>query len=106
MVRKHKSPSPTKKTRAALAAERAAMPVASHDAAEASQAEAAHDALIERLLASAMGLPRVCVFKVCRRAKRCFGAEPVCLEHHRGLAKKRWRAAAARLAGPGSKPAR
>jgi hypothetical protein len=55
--------------------------------------------LLDRLLASAVGLPRICVFKVCRRRKRCFGAGPACLEHHRGLVRKRMKAAIALLSG-------
>ncbi len=82
------------------------MPGAGATPARDRQAEAAETELMERLLASAMGLPRVCVFKACRRRKRCVAAEPACLEHHRGLAKKRWRAAAAVFSGSGAKPAR
>jgi hypothetical protein len=58
------------------------------------------DEIILRLLASAMGLPRVCVFKACRRKKRCFGPGLVCAEHHRGLVAKRI-AAAIRVIAPG-----
>jgi hypothetical protein len=58
--------------------------------------------VILRLLASAMGLPRICVFKACRRSKRCFGPEMVCIGHHRGLVRKRLRAAIALIATPGT----
>ena len=65
------------------------------------QGDAAEEAeIVGRLLASAMGLPRVCVFKVCRRRKRCFGPHLACFEHHRGLAKKRMAAAIALIAKP------
>ncbi len=49
--------------------------------------------VIMRLLASAMGLPRLCVYKACRRRKRCIGPDMVCAEHHHGLARKRMKAA-------------
>ena len=78
---------PNSKTR-----ERAPCP-AQGDAAE-------EDEIVGRLLASAMGLPRICVFKVCRRHKRCFGPHLACFEHHRGLAKKRMAAAIALIAKP------
>lgn len=51
----------------------------------------------KRLLASAMGLPRVCRVKKCRRRKRCFGLGVVCLDDHASLAKKRFRSAMAIL---------
>jgi hypothetical protein len=51
--------------------------------------------IILRLLASAMGLPRICVFKACRRTKFCHGPSMVCAGHHRGLVRKRMRAAIA-----------
>ena len=54
-----------------------------------------------QLLASAMGLPRLCVFKACRRRKRCIGPDTVCIAHHRGLVHKRWRAAVKVIAVPG-----
>jgi hypothetical protein len=60
--------------------------------------------LISRLLASAMGLPRICVFKACRRRKRCFGPGILCLEHHRGIVRKRMGAAIALIARPGAEP--
>ena len=50
-----------------------------------------------RLLASAMGLPRVCRVKKCRRRKRCFGLGIICLDDHPVLAKKRFPAAMAML---------
>ncbi len=50
-----------------------------------------------RMLASAMGLPRVCHVRKCRRRKRCFGFGIVCLDEHAGLAKKRFGAALALL---------
>ena len=51
----------------------------------------------KRLLASAMGLPRVCCVRKCRQRKRCFGLGIVCLDDHRGLAQKRFPAARALL---------
>ena len=56
--------------------------------------------IVGRLLASAVGLPRICVFKVCRRHKRCFGPHLACFEHHRGLARKRMADAIALIAKP------
>jgi hypothetical protein len=57
--------------------------------------------LVDRLIASAAGLPRVCAFKRCRRAKRCFAGfgsgEVPCLFHHRGLARTRFASALKRL---------
>jgi hypothetical protein len=50
-----------------------------------------------RLLASAMGLPRVCRVKKCRQRKRCFGLGITCLDEHAGLARKRFTAAVAHL---------
>jgi len=53
--------------------------------------------LFDRLVASAAGLPRVCVLKRCRRRKRClgplFGGELPCKRHNRGLARARFRSA-------------
>lgn len=60
--------------------------------------------VIDRLLASAMGLPRVCVVKRCQRSKRCFGAGIVCLVHHRGLARRRHAAAMIKLGWARPKP--
>jgi hypothetical protein len=62
--------------------------------------------VITRLLASAMGLPRICVFKMCRRRKRCFGPDMACMLHHRGLVRKRVRAAVALISTPGTHPRR
>jgi hypothetical protein len=56
--------------------------------------------LILRLLATAMGLPRVCLFKTCRRRKRCLGEEIVCAEHHRGLVEQRIQRAIALFGAP------
>ena len=56
--------------------------------------------LIARLLACAMGLPRVCRFKACRRRKRCVGPDVVCAKHHSGLVAERLEAAIARIAVP------
>ncbi len=66
--------------------------------------EAREAELLDRLIASAAGLPRVCVLKRCRRRKRCLG--PVlggalpCKRHHRGLAKARFRSALQVLGWP------
>jgi hypothetical protein len=60
--------------------------------------------ILERLMASAAGLPHVCVLKRCRRRKRCLGP-PVrrvlpCKRHHRGLARARFESALAVLGWP------
>ncbi len=64
--------------------------------------EAADDEMSElgqwlrrRLLFTAMGLHRVCVVKRCRRYKRC--CEEVCVQHHHGLARARFRSALKKL---------
>ena len=62
--------------------------------------------VIARLLASAMGLPRICVFKMCRRRKRCFGPDRICMLRHRGLVRKRLRAAVGLISTPGTHPRR
>lgn len=60
--------------------------------------------MLNRLLASAAGLPRVCLLKCCRRRKRCLGAmvagELPCLRHHRGLAAARFKSALKVLGWP------
>jgi hypothetical protein len=53
--------------------------------------------IVLRLLATAMGLPRVCALKACRRRKRCRGM--VCRQY-RALARKRLPAAIKRIAAP------
>jgi hypothetical protein len=45
--------------------------------------------VVLRLLASAMGLPRLCVFKACRRRRRCLGPGLACSRHHHGLVERR-----------------
>ena len=66
--------------------------------------EACESELLARLVASASGLPRVCVQKRCRRRKRCLG--PVvrgalaCQRHHRGLARARFGSALQVLGWP------
>ena len=61
---------------------------------------AREDELANRLLASAAGLPRICAVKKCRRAKRCFGPDLVCLRHHHGLARARFKGALKKLGWP------
>ena len=63
--------------------------------------------MTERLLAAAAGLPRVCIYKKCRRRNRCFGNwrtqrshDIHCLHHHHGLMKKRFRSALKVLGWP------
>jgi hypothetical protein len=60
--------------------------------------------LFDRLVASAAGLPRVCVLKRCRRRKRCLGAlvdgAPPCVTYHRGLARARFQSALKVLGWP------
>lgn len=58
--------------------------------------------IILRLLACAMGLPRICVLKVCRQHRQCRGAGIVCGVHHRGLVKTRIDAAIRRISTPGA----
>ncbi len=66
--------------------------------------EACKAELLERLLASAAGLPHVCVLKRCRRRKRCLGSAVggtlPCKRHHKGLAKARFRSALQVLGWP------
>ena len=57
------------------------------------EARAAYIDIHRRLLASLVGLPRVCAVKKCRRRKRCFGAGQPCLAHHRGLIAARFEGA-------------
>ena len=40
--------------------------------------------IVDRLLATAAGLPRICALKRCRRRKRCFGQTTECLRLHTG----------------------
>jgi hypothetical protein len=75
-------------------------PQPSEGALSPTRDEAETGDIVGRLLASAMGLPRICVFKVCRRNKRCFGPNLACFDHHRGLARKRMDAAIALIAKP------
>jgi hypothetical protein len=67
-------------------------------------AEALEGELFDRLVASAAGLPRVCVLKRCRRRKRCLGpavgGELPCKRHHKGLARARFRSALKVLGWP------
>ena len=54
--------------------------------------EAFEAEFFDRMLASAAGLPRVCVFKKCRRRKRCFGrfdGDLPCKRQHEGHARAR-----------------
>ena len=57
------------------------------------EARAAYIDINRRLLASLVGLPRVCAVKKCRRRKRCFGAGQPYLAHHRGLIAARFEGA-------------
>lgn len=63
--------------------------------------------LFDRLVASAAGLPRICVLKRCRRRKRCLGAFAggtlPCVHHHRGLARERFQSALKVLGWPNCK---
>ena len=56
--------------------------------------------LLLQLLASAMGLPRICVYKACRRRKRCVGPAATCAANHRGLVRRRLPAAIKLIAAP------
>jgi hypothetical protein len=66
--------------------------------------EACEAELFDRLVASAAGLPHVCVLKRCRRCKRCLGpavgGELPCKRHHKGLARARFRSALKVLGWP------
>lgn len=78
---------------------------ATHEAgaADAQEVSALEGEMFNRLLASAAGLPRVCVVRKCRRAKRCFGGvgcDLPCLRHHRGLARARYTSALKILGWP------
>ena len=60
-----------------------------------------------RLIASAAGLPQVCIHRKCRRRKRCFGnwrtersGDIPCLRHHHGLMRKRFQSALKVLGWP------
>ncbi len=58
--------------------------------------EAAEAEFIERMIASAAGLPRVCALKKCRRRRRCFGPYESglpCTRHHQGLCQARFESA-------------
>lgn len=65
--------------------------------APGNDAEALDADLFDRLLASAAGLPRVCVLRRCRRRKRCLGPRVggnlPCKRHHEGLARARFQSA-------------
>jgi len=79
-----------------MAAERNSSPINDPEACEAE--------LLDRLLASASGLPHVCILKRCRRRKRCLGpivgGELPCRRHHKGLARARFRSALRVLGWP------
>jgi hypothetical protein len=65
------------------------------DDAEAFTAE-----YVERMLASAAGLARICALMKCRRRRRCFGPYDgglPCTRHHQGLCQARFAAALRRL---------
>jgi hypothetical protein len=71
----------------------------SHASSSPSQMPREAEEIILRTLATAMGLPRVCAYKACRRRKRCRGPGMVCSEY-RALARKRLPAAIKRIAAP------
>jgi hypothetical protein len=66
-------------------------------AATADELFAEEGALERRLLATAMGLPRVCRVGKCRRRKECLGFGTICLADHAGLAHQRFPSALAHL---------
>jgi len=70
---------------------------AGNASAAPSDLEAEEAEVLGRLMASAAGLPHVCVLKRCRRRKRCLGplagGELPCRRHHAGLAKARFQSA-------------
>ena len=61
--------------------------------------EAQERELVDRLIASAAGLYRICGLKRCRRLKRCLGVELHCLRQHHGLARARFESALKKLGG-------
>ena len=75
----------------------AAGPKAKRDIFRSEDLEAQERELVDRLLASAAGLPRLCAFKRCRRRKRCFGQTIECLRLHTGLARARFESALKKL---------
>ena len=71
--------------------------------ATACEVEASESEMFNRLIASAAGLPRVCVLKKCRRRKRCFGrigGDLLCKRHHMGLGQARFASALKVLGWP------
>jgi hypothetical protein len=65
--------------------------------------EAFEEEFCTRMIASAMGMARLCGRKKCRRRKRCFGPYDdglPCLTQHKGLAKARFEGALKRLGWP------
>ena len=66
--------------------------------------EAFEAEFVNRMLASAAGLPQVCALKKCRRRKRCFGpligGKLLCVRRHRGLAQARFESALKVLGWP------
>jgi len=77
------------------------MPTRAHNKSASEAASAREVEIVDRLIASAAGLPRICALKRCRRAKRCFGAfgsgDVPCLVQHQGLARARYASALKRL---------
>jgi hypothetical protein len=41
--------------------------------------------MISRMVASECGLHRICIYRLCRRHKRCLGPRVMCIKSHRGL---------------------
>lgn len=66
--------------------------------------EAFEAEFVNRMLASAAGLPRLCPVKKCRRRKRCFGpligGDLLCMRHHKALAQERFQSALKVLGWP------
>jgi hypothetical protein len=55
------------------------------------------DEKCERLALTLMGMPRICKFRRCRRARLCCGSPPACLDLYEGLVAERRSSAMGRI---------
>jgi hypothetical protein len=55
------------------------------------------DEKCERLALTLMGMPRICKFRRCRRARLCCGSPPACFDLYKGLVWERWPSANGRI---------
>jgi hypothetical protein len=51
----------------------------------------------ERLALTLMGMPKICKFRRCRRARLCCGSPPACFDLYKGLVWERWPSANGRI---------